>query len=118
MKTTLLLISLFLVLFKVRAQEHSWEIPSFESTTIVNVAAENQMLQRRLLLNEDQYKKVEEINNLRNKVLEKVAGMYRFDPENYSKKALELELQFDAEFEKVLTQQQFADYLAFRGREN
>ena len=103
--------------FQVRAQENFMEIPAHENFSKVNIAAENQMLQRRLLLNEDQFHKVETINTERNELLDQVAGMYRFDPENYNKKAMELELQYDAEFEKVLTKQQYTEYLALKGRD-
>ncbi|MBK0402826.1 hypothetical protein I5M27_07495 [Adhaeribacter sp. BT258] len=116
MKTKLLLLMLFFILFQVRAQDNSLEVPTIKNHGKVDVPAENQYLMRRLLLNQTQFEQIENINTERNQMLEMVAGMYRFDPENYNKKRLELELQFDAEFEKVLTKQQFSEYLAINGR--
>jgi hypothetical protein len=77
---------LLLVLLQVQAQDHSLEVPTLQHQGKTNVTAENQYFMRRLLLNQSQFEKVANINAERNQMLEMVASMYRFDPENYNKK--------------------------------
>src|SRR5690606_5407223 len=111
MKTTILTFILLLGFLQVRAQADFMDIPTLEKEFKATVTAENQRLQRRLLLNEAQFIKVAQINTERNERIRQVEAMYHSDADKLTEKLLELELQFDAELEHVLTLNQFKDYL-------
>ena len=106
----------FLFIFQIRAQY----IALYEETEM-NISKqslnwENQKLRSDLTLSEAQFEKIKAINQERFKARSIVDKMLKNQPNKHQAKILEIETQFDVEFQEVLNAKQFKKYLALQGR--
>jgi hypothetical protein len=116
MKTTLLSFILIFVFFNGMAQSEI-SVPDLPPViTRISVEEESRQMQRNLLLNENQYHKIKEINQDRREKIDAITSMFPHEPEKRDKKISELELQYDHEFAAVLDKRQMAEYLELHGR--
>ncbi|HSI90995.1 MAG TPA: hypothetical protein VK927_07750, partial [Adhaeribacter sp.] len=80
------------------------------------VETECRRLKASLNLDDDQYLKLLDIKTEWGKNLQVVNMLYTMEPEVREKKVMELAVQYDGEFARILTDHQFNKYLELQGR--
>ena len=116
MKTTLLTC---LIIFNICKSYAQLDISVPEVPTMaarISVEEESRQMQRTLMLNENQFLKIKEINKDRREKIDAITSMFPHEPEKRDQKIAELEIQYDQEFGAVLDKRQMAEYLELHGR--
>jgi len=120
MKTTLLTLIFYLVIFQMKAQQISLvadPVARPSEATLNSQNWEDQKLRSDLTLSEDQYGKVKEITAERASARRIVNEMFKLEPNKKEARLREIDKQFDWQFEEVLNAKQYKKYLKLEGRD-